>query len=151
MSLWKILTGIPCLLFTFLFFLDLATKYLASNFLSHKINILWNFFSLELFKNTWIAFSFPLSWIILKLITLTLIFGIIYYYLKEEKKKKNFLVDFAFVLVLAWAVWNGIERILFWQVTDFISVQYFSIFNLADAFITIWGVLLIWSFMKKKK
>ncbi len=150
MSLWKISKAIPYLFFFFLLFLDIWSKYFVNNFLSHKISILWDFLSLQFFKNTWIAFSFPLSWMALKVITFTLIFGIIYYYLKEEKKKKNFLVDYAFVLILAWAIWNGIERIFLWQVTDFISVAYFSIFNLADAFITIWGFLFVYTLIQKK-
>ena len=140
------------LLFPFLFLLsfDLLSKYLAHNYLLEKIPLIWNILSLELHKNPGIAFSFPLSGIALKIITIALIFGIIYYYLKEERVKKSLLIDTAFIFILAGALWNWVERLLLSEVTDFISVQYFSIFNFADAFITIWGALFIWNLLRKK-
>lgn len=122
---------------------DLVSKYLAQVFLVVKIPLLGNFLSLELYKNPGIAFSFPLSGIFLKVVTLALIFGIIYYYWKEERRKQNIWIDIAFSLVLAGAIGNGVERIFLGEVTDFIAVQYFSVFNLADAFITIGGILYI--------
>lgn len=131
--------------------LDLVTKYLAQVFLVVKIPLLGNFLSLELYKNPGIAFSFPLSGIFLKVVTLALIFGIIYYYWKEERRKQNIWIDIAFCLILAGAIGNGVERIFLGEVTDFIAVQYFSVFNLADAFITIWWALFILNILKKKK
>ena len=141
------------LAFSFLFLIsfDLVSKYFAHFYLQEKIPLIWDFLSLELYKNPGIAFSFPLSGIALKLITLALIFGIIYYYWKEEKKKQNTLINSAFLFILSWAIWHGIERILFSEVTDFIAVKYFSVFNIADTFITIWGALFLWSLLMRKK
>lgn len=82
---------------------------------------------------------------------MALIFGIIYYYFKEERKKKNWLVDIAFVLIIAGAVGNGVERIFFDSVTDFIAVQYFSIFNFADGYVTIGGLIYVCQLLKKGK
>ena len=75
-----------------------------------------------------------------------------YYYFKEEYKKRQKLVDLSFVLILSWALWNWYERIFNSKVIDFIWVKYFSIFNIADAYITIWVILYIlnYYFLKKK-
>jgi len=135
---------IPCVI------LDLYSKYLANIYLQNKINILWDFLYLQYIKNPWIAFGINIPF--LKLITIILIIWIFYYY-KEERKKlseKNIL-DISFWLILAWAIWNWIERVLNSNVVDFIWVKYFSIFNLADSFITIWAIIYIYIIYKNNK
>lgn len=121
--------------------LDLFTKNLAFLFLQERINILWNFIYLEHVLNNWIAFSIQLNLVLLKIITISLIIWFFYYYFKEEKIKKNTIIDIAFWLILGWAIWNWIERVLNENVIDFIWVSYFSVFNLADSFIFIWVCL----------
>jgi signal peptidase II len=121
--------------------LDLFTKYLAQNRLEETINIIYDFIYLKYAENTWIAFSIPLTWLFLKIITITIIITIFYYYYKYESIKKNKLIDLSFWLILAWSLANAYERIFNSYVIDFIWVQYFAIFNLADAFISIWVIL----------
>lgn len=128
--------------------LDLWSKYLASTFISEKINILWNFIYLDYVKNYWVAFSINIPF--LKIITLILIIWIFVYYFKEEKIKKNKMIDLSFGLILWWAIWNGIERIFNWFVIDFIWVRWFSIFNLADSFIIIWVIIYFYFLFKNK-
>lgn len=123
---------------------DIISKYLASVYLESKIHILWDILFLEFVKNTGIAFSFPITWVLLKIITVVLIFWIILYYIKEEKQKKNRLVDLSFILILSGAVWNALERIFLWEVVDFIWVKYFAVFNIADSYITIWALIYIY-------
>jgi len=128
--------------------LDLYSKNLALNFLQEKINILWDFLYLQYVENTGIAFSTQIPF--LKILTIILIIVIFVYYLNERKKEKNkSLIDLAFWLILAWAIWNWIERILYWKVIDFLWVKYFSVFNLADSFISIWAIILIYYYYKK--
>lgn len=129
--------------------LDLITKNLANIYLQNKINILWDFLYLKYAENPWIAFSINLPFI--KVITIILILCIFYYYIKEEKRKKKKLIDLSFWLILAWAIWNWVERVLNSYVIDFIWVKYFSIFNLADSFITIWTILYIYTLYKNNK
>jgi len=130
--------------------LDLFTKNLALAYLQDKINILWDFLYLQYFENTGIAFSTQIPW--LKYFTVFLIIWIFYYYFKEVKNTKNKkLLDLSFWLILAWAIWNWIERIFYWKVIDFIWVKYFSVFNLADSFITIWAILYLYLEFSKKK
>ncbi len=130
--------------------LDLFTKDLASKFFLKQVNILWDFLGFKYVENTWIAFSTQIFG--LKYLTIILIIWIFYYYLLEKSKQKNKkLFDLSFWLILAWAIWNWIERIFNGKVIDFISVKYFSVFNLADSFITIWAIIYMYILFKNKK
>lgn len=132
--------------------LDLLTKNLASVYLQNKINILWDFVYLQFTLNPWIAFWIEIYPLLLKLITISLIILIFYYY-KYEKKQYNLplpkgvpegggiILDISFWLILAGAIWNWIERVVSSNVIDFIWVKYFSVFNLADSFITIGAIV----------
>ncbi len=121
--------------------LDLFSKYLAKIYLQEEVSIFSDIFYLKYVENTGIAFSINIPF--LKIVTIILIILIFVYYIKEEKKKKSKIIDFSFGLILAWAIWNWIERILNSFVIDFLWVKYFSIFNLADSFITIWAILYV--------
>jgi signal peptidase II len=141
------------ILFVLLIFLDLYSKNLAYNYLQEKINILGDFLFLKYTENTWIAFSIQLGWFFLKILTIILIIWIIIYFFKYEYWKKNKLLNLSFVFILSWAIANWFERIFYWKVIDFIWVKYFSVFNLADSFITIWAILYFYFlfFIEKNK
>lgn len=126
--------------------LDLFSKNLASTYFQEKISILWDLLFLKYTENTWIAFSINVP--LLKLITIILIIWIFYYYFKEEAQKNNKLIDLSFWLILAWAIWNWIERLFNSSVIDFIWIQSFAIFNLADSFITIWAAIYLYILYK---
>ncbi len=129
--------------------LDLYSKYLAKIYLQEKINLVWDFLFLKFAENRGIAFSINIPF--LKILTIILIIWIFYYYIKYEKQKKNKFLDFSFWLILAWAVWNWIERVFNSKVIDFIWVKYFSIFNLADSFISLWAFIVLCLFLVKEK
>lgn len=130
--------------------LDALSKYWAENILEKSISLIPNFLSLHYAQNIGIAFSIPLTWILLKVITVILIFGIFWYYWTQERLKKSRTLDIVYSLIFAGALGNAWERIFRWYVTDFISVEYFSIFNLADSYISIWAVILVWYYWKYK-
>lgn len=135
------------LLLTILFFtllaLDFTTKNLASQFLWETKYIFWDFFYLQLLKNPWIAFSIWVPSFALKSITIVLIFLIVYYYKKQEASKNKWYIDIAFILIIAGALWNAYERIFIWEVIDFIGIKYFSVFNFADMYISLWVIIYI--------
>ncbi len=127
---------------------DYISKNISNNYLSeNKIYLLWDYLKLELSKNKWIAFSLPIEWLLLKIITIIIIILITFYYLNFEKEKNKLFIQIWYWLIIWWAVWNAIERIFVWSVTDFISVKYFAIFNFADIFINIWVITLIFSIL----
>lgn len=129
----------------FAVFSDLYVKYLASfTFASGKeINLFWDFLYLTYIKNDWIAFSIGSGWIALKLLTVVLILWFIFYYFKYENRESK-LVNLGYWLIIGWAIWNWYERVFYEEVIDFIGIKGFAIFNLADAYITIWIILLIY-------
>ena len=145
--------------------LDLFTKNLALNNLQKQVDIFWDYLYLAYHENTGIAFSIELPFI--KYFTIILIIGIFYYYFSERKVMINLplpkevpegggifnlkLLDLSFWLILAWAIWNWYERVFNEKVIDFIWVKYFSIFNLADSFITIWAIIYLYVLFKNKK
>ena len=131
--------------------LDGATKYAAFSYLKDPISLIWKFLSLELLMNPGIAFGLTLNQSFLKVLTICLILWIFYYYFTEEKKKNSLIINSAFGLILAWAIWNGIERVFRSEVIDFISIKYFSVFNFADIFITSWALLYIYSLYKESQ
>jgi len=133
-----------------LLLLDFFTKFWAENILGREIHIIPNILSLQYVQNTGIAFSIPLSWIILKIITVILIFTIFWYYWTEEKKKKSQLLDFSYALIITWAIGNGWERVFNGYVVDMISLEYFAVFNLADSYICIGAIGIIYYYYKNK-
>ena len=124
-----------------LIFLDLFTKYLAQKFLqdwSFDL-IFWMKFLLKF--NEWIAFSIPITWIFQIILSFVLLGFLIFYVWKNWNLNKK-LEIFSISLIVWWALWNIYERVLFWQVTDFISMfSWFATFNLADSFVFIWVCL----------
>lgn len=135
----------------FWIFIDFVSKYLANIYLQNKVNILWDFIYLQFIQNPWIAFWVKVYPILLKIVTISLIILIFYYYRHEKKQNNSKLLDISFWLVLAWAIWNAIERVFNSTVIDFIWVKYFSIFNLADCFISIWAVIYLYLIYKNNK
>ncbi|NDK08669.1 signal peptidase II [Candidatus Gracilibacteria bacterium] len=134
-----------------LIFFDFVTKLFFSNyFIEKKVNIFGDYLFLELYKNTGIAFSIDLPY--LKIITIFVICLIIWYYTKYEKKKNNKIIDLSFILIISGAIGNARERLVFGEVTDFIGIKYFSVFNLADIYINIGIIIyLIIIILKKDK
>lgn len=133
-----------------LILLDYISKIWSYIYFQNEVIIIPSLLSLEYAQNSGIAFSIPLTWIALKVITLILIFWIFWYYWKEERHKKSLTLDISFLLIFAGALGNAWERIFQWYVTDFISVQYFSIFNFADSYITLWACWIIYYYWKHK-
>lgn len=134
--------------------LDASTKALAHFYIVEKIPLIWDFLYIDLHYNSGIAFGIPIPSLLLKIGTIALIIWIFCYYrdeLKKEKIEKNKnLLSISFWLIIAWAIWNAFERVFFERVIDFVWVKYFSIFNAADSFITIWAITLVYYYYKKK-
>ncbi|MDD2516006.1 MAG: signal peptidase II [Candidatus Gracilibacteria bacterium] len=128
--------------------MDLFSKYLFNLFLKQEIFLVGNFASLKLIKNPGIAFSMPISGLILKVLTVLIIAFLTYYFFKFEKKNKNNIMILTYSLILGGAIGNGIERIFFNQVTDFLKIKNFAVMNFGDIFITIGTIILIFFYNK---
>ncbi len=133
--------------------LDLGTKYYFQNTFplgSHPIWIIWDFLTIQLSYNTWIAFSLPIEWLPLQMITIGIILAIIYQYFQQEYEKSSYLLDTSYILILAGWASHAYERVFVGHVVDFIAVKYFAILNFADIFISVWVFLLIISYIRYK-
>ena len=64
------------------------------------------------------------------------------YYIRRDKEMNGALIDSSFGFLVGGGIGNGIDRLLFGQVTDFI-IRSGGILNLADHAIEIGGLLLI--------
>lgn len=108
------------------------------------------FFDLHINEN--IAFSLPLTYLVLYPIIILIIIAIVWIW-KKDYDKKSILI-WPWGLVIIGAISNFLDRIRYGGVIDFINVPYFSVFNLSDVYIS-WGVIWIvwymWFYKKKNK
>ena len=118
-----------CLL---LIWFDQLTKYL--------------FFNLKIWKELWLlepVFNQWISWWISANIFIVICISFIglwaFFWLWREK----YFSSISFWFLIAWTIWNLLDRIIFGWVRDFISVWDFPVFNLADCYLTIAVCLII--------
>ena len=124
-------------LFVSLVFIDQITKYFFSTNSDLYFNLGW--VGLTRYHNSDFAFSLSFPTWLIYLIYL-IVFTVIIWYIRthEVKKWENIGLHFIF----AGAVSNIAERILNGSVIDFIILPFGGIWNLADFFIVI-GILII--------
>lgn len=136
----------------FLFF-DTASKLAAKIYLDgNTLEVIPNFFQLQLAYNYGIAFSLPVPR--LAQIFLTLCFFVFFYYwARKYFVHLSSLEKWGCVLIVSGAIGNFWERVLYSRVTDFLSFDIplpwigifpFPIFNVAD--VCIFGGVCLWIF-----
>ena len=113
--------------------------------------ILGQYFGFQLSYNSGIAFWLPITGLPLQIITIALIFWLLWYYFVTEYPKKSKLLDAGYALIMAGAISHAYERIFVGHVIDFIAVQYFAILNFADIFISIGAALLFIAYYVRKQ
>ncbi len=121
------------ILSTLLIILDQISKYFFYN--------KWLLNNLEFIQpafNTGISRSLPIPQLITIILTIWIVFILIRLY------SKNNISKWILIFLIAWAIWNLIDRIFLWWVRDFILLfNRFPIFNIADILINIWVILLV--------
>jgi signal peptidase II len=144
MGRWLALSGV-------IMVIDQITKYLIlQNFTIHKVVEVTSFFNLVLVYNPGAAFSFlsdAAGWQRWFFIVIAFAAsGWIVYLLRKHPGQTLFCL--ALSLVLAGALGNVIDRILFGAVVDFLDFHaygwHWPAFNVADSAITCGAALLIW-------
>ena len=143
------------LIFFFLIFCDLVSKYLVKNnlILNHSIE-LNSFFDLVYVQNYGVSFgmfSGVISHWILIIVALLVVLLIVYLMYVSKKR----LERFAYFIIIIGAISNIADRTINTFVVDFISIHYSNFywpaFNLADIYITIGIIMLIISFFNKSE
>ncbi len=125
---------------------DRITKLWAKSSLMDggSVGVIPNIFSFEYAENTGAAFSILSDkTYILGIISAVFCVGIIIYWIKF--RPKNTLLCTALALVFSGALGNGIDRVFYGYVIDFIRTDFirFPIFNIADIAITFGAILLV--------
>lgn len=134
--------------FAFLLIADQMSKYLIRHFGGFYIcnkNIAWgiNIFD-KLFWIIWIAIIILLAFILLGMNR-----KLKDWRQKGDKNTKILIYNFLFaILIMAGAISNIIDRLIFGCVMDFINIGFWPIFNLADSFIVLGGILLLAKYLK---
>jgi len=111
---------------------DILSKYWV-NMSDPEFSVIEDILRITHIKNTGVAFGTPLPGISF-LIPLVLIgIGI---FLWKSWKTLSQREKTGYLMILTGGLLNALERTIFGSVTDFISLQYFSVFNVADIAIT---------------
>lgn len=128
-------------------YLKLVALSLPSNN-SHQL--LGKFFAFTFTPNYYMAFSLPVGGDILTGIILTVIIGLLLliFYLIINKKTPNYL-PLLLTIILFGAISNILDRLIYGYVVDYFELQYFSVFNIADAMISLGSILIIIRSLKK--
>lgn len=113
-------------------FTDTLTKYWV-NISDPEFSVIGNILRITHVKNTGIAFGTPLPGISFVIPLILLGIGV---FLWKSWNKISELEKTGYLMIITGGLLNALERSIFGSVTDFISVQYFSVFNVADVAIT---------------
>lgn len=123
---------------------DRITKMLVENFLDKELSIIKNIFYFTYVKNDGAAFSILGSQrLLLVILSILALFFIIYYVTKKDKN------GIGYFFLIGGIIGNLIDRIFLGYVIDFIGIYTFPIFNIADIFIVLGAILVL--FEKEKK
>ncbi len=118
---------------------DILTKYWV-NMSDPEFSVLWEILRITHVKNTGVAFGAPLPGISFVIPLILIGIGI---FLWKSWKALSQREKTGYLMILTGGLLNALERTIFGSVTDFISVQYFSVFNVADIAITGWVLLIL--------
>ena len=125
---------------------DRLTKIFFSKLLSlgESLPVIPNIIHMTLVHNTGIAFGLfkdhGIVFIIIPVIAvILLIFNLYYYRQNDAVLIPSYIIGFS--LILAGAIGNLIDRIMFGYVIDFIDLRVWPVFNVADSAITIGAVI----------
>lgn len=128
-------------------FLDRVTKNFFLSFLSlhESLPVIRNVLHMTLVHNTGIAFGLfkdqGVVFIIVPIIALILLVYNVYYYKRfEDQISEMYIIGFS--LILGGAIGNLIDRVVYGYVIDFIDLQIWPVFNLADSAITVGAVII---------
>jgi len=140
------------LLIAIFFIFDRYLKILATaNFQDSTVNLIGNFFSFTFIPNYYIAFSLPFYGPLLNISIGLVIIVLISYLYFAIWKEKNILLSLGLLIMLLGAISNFLDRLSLGYVVDYLSLQYFTIFNLADVGISTGAILSLIAIFKEKK
>lgn len=135
--------------------LDQITKFLVVKYMDYgeSIPIIQNFLSITSHRNSGAAWGMLQGnmWLFY-IITVFVIIMLLYFYKKEATD--DLLLQISLTMLIAGALGNFIDRVLFQEVVDMIDTMIFSydfpIFNVADSSLTIGVILMLFQFFTER-
>ena len=141
------LLKIYALISVFFLLLDQLFKYIARTNPYLKIPFGTKWIGWEYFSNTGVAFSIPFPNLILIIITPIIIIFLVHFLTKQKKISWS---SFGILLIIAGAISNLIDRILFATTIDYFRILT-GVINLGDVIIVAGASLLILEHWSKKE
>jgi len=118
---------------------------------SPPLNLVKDFFRLNLAENYYLAFSLPFFSAVIPWLITAILAGLIFY-LVYALKKNNYAAAGWLLLIISGAASNLWDRFRFGYVIDYFDLKYFTVFNLADVMIVagVAGFILLTISVNKK-
>lgn len=91
--------------------------------------------------NTGIAWSLPVPFWLILLLTAMVVGGLCFLYYKKQLLRR------VFALLMAGSIGNMYDRVVLWWVRDFIAIGSFPVFNIADVAISLAALAMIVSIL----
>ena len=143
------------LVFILLIFGDRITKnFEITSLRQDDITIIPGVFTLHYLENPGAAWGiFPNAIWFFAIITIVVLGAMIYFYSRIPVQKKFLLLRFTIILLAAGAIGNFIDRMMWHYVVDFLYIKAinFPVFNVADCYVCVAAVLLIYCLLFRYK
>ncbi|MCF7794870.1 signal peptidase II [Patescibacteria group bacterium] len=94
-------------------------------------------------RNFNIAFSLPVSGLILNILITSIIIGLIFYLIYLIKNKYPSIIILTLSALILGALSNALDRLIYGYVIDYLEVLNFTILNIADILITCSAAILV--------
>lgn len=138
-------------LFLVLTVLDQASKYWARHTLQNidKISVIKGVFSFTYVENRGAVWGILQGkYLLLAIFTVFITIGLMWFIYRIPKKPRYNWLQITMTLLLSGAIGNLFDRFYFRFVTDFLYFELidFPVFNIADCYVTISAILLVWLF-----
>lgn len=137
--------------FILLLFTDRITKNLAAQHLMKAdVPVINNILVLHYLENRGAAWGlFQNAFWMFYIITILVLIAMVYYYVRLPFTRHYWYMRCSILLIAAGAIGNFIDRAIWHYVVDFIYIQCinFPVFNVADCYVCIGAVLLIYGLL----
>ena len=139
----------------FIVILDQITKqFIASSMELHEnIEVIKDFFYISSHRNEGAAWGILQGEMLIFFLITLIAFALFYYLIKEIDFKEKKMYSFAVILLIAGAIGNFIDRLLFGYVVDFLDFIIFGYdfptFNVADMALVIGVIIFAYDILKE--
>jgi len=135
-------------------FLDQLSKNFIQSACIEPVSVIGSTVRCIFVWNEGIAFSLPIGAMVTIPLTLFVVLFLLFLLFGKkvgfkgrnilfESHRVGLLDEIAYLLVIAGAIGNLVDRIMYGKVVDFISIGTFPVFNVADSCITIGAILIL--------